>query len=118
MRPLSLLLTIISAFLLVTTSFAGPTTNLEEYQGDKALTKDQQVKFQQLLDEGVKSYENGQYDQAEKNFKEIITFAPKKNLAYFNLGLVKYKQGDYKTAISYFDTVIKKRSYYVGAAFY
>lgn len=118
MRPFSLLLAVISVFTMVTTSYAGPTTNLEEYQGDKELTKDQQIEYQRKLDLGIKHFEEGQYDQAEKEFKDIIAFAPKKNLAYFNLGLVKYRQGDYPAAISYFDTVIKKRSYYVGGAFY
>lgn len=118
MRPFSILLSIISVVALVTTSHAGPTTNLKEYQGDKKLTKAQQADYQKYLDEGVQAFEQGQYDKAEENFKAITKFAPEKNLAYFNLGLTKYKQGDYAAAITYFDTVIKKRSYYVGAAFY
>ncbi len=102
----------------MTMAYAGPTTNLEEYKGDKLLTKAQQDEYQQRLEQGLKYFENGQYDLAEKEYQAILTFAPKKNLAYFNLGLTKYRQGDYPAAIQYFDTVIKKRSYYVGAAFY
>ncbi|MCC2678571.1 MAG: Anaphase-promoting complex, cyclosome, subunit 3 [Pseudobdellovibrio sp.] len=118
MRPLRLLLTIVLAVAFAAPTYAGPTTNLKEYQGDKKLTKEQQARFQKLLDDGVANFEQGQYAKAEENFKEILTFAPEKNLAYFNLGLTKYKQGDYQAAINYFDTVVKKRSYYVGAAFY
>ncbi len=105
-------------FVFTQISYAGPTTNLEEYNGDKLLTPVQQQSFNQHLDSGIKFYENKQYDQAEKEFKAILEVAPKKNLAYFNLGLTKYRQGDYPEAIKYFDMVIKKRSYYVGAAFY
>ncbi len=118
MRSLRLLFSIITILAFVTTSYAGPTTNLKEFQGDKKLTKEQQTQFQKLLDEGVANYEQGQFAKAEENFKEILKIAPEKNLAYFNLGLTKYKQGDYQAAINYFDTVVKKRSYYVGAAFY
>lgn len=118
MKLLRQIFTVVSVVAFVATSYAGPTTNLKEYQGDKKLTKEQQAKFQTLLDEGVANFEQGQYAKAEENFKEILKFAPEKNLAYFNLGLTKYKQGEYQAAINYFDTVVKKRSYYVGAAFY
>jgi tetratricopeptide (TPR) repeat protein len=118
MRSIRILFAVISVLTLVTTSYAGPTTNAEEYAGDKKLTKAQEAEYQKHLDQGTQYFEQGQYDKAEAEYKAILAFAPKKNLAYFNLGLTKYKQGDYKAAISYFDTVIKKRSYYVGAAFY
>jgi tetratricopeptide (TPR) repeat protein len=118
MRSIRILFAVISVLTLVTTSYAGPTTNSEEYQGDKKLTKAQEAEYQKHLDQGTEAFEKGEYDKAESEYKAILSFAPKKNLAYFNLGLTKYKQGDYPAAISYFDTVIKKRSYYVGAAFY
>jgi len=118
MRLIRILFAVISVLTLVTTSYAGPTTNAEEYQGDKKLSKAQEAEYQKHLDQGTQYFEQGQYDKAEAEYKEILKFAPSKNLAYFNLGLTKYKQGDYKSAISYFDNVIKKRSYYVGAAFY
>ena len=103
---------------VVTSSFASSITNREEYKGDAKLTKAQQEKFQQLLNSGVQHFQDTQYDAAETDFKAILEFAPKKNLAYYNLGLTKYRQGDYQGAIDYFDQVIKKHSYYVGAAFY
>ncbi|MGZ3727532.1 MAG: tetratricopeptide repeat protein [Pseudobdellovibrio sp.] len=118
MRALTLILAIISVMTLAKTSYAGPTTNLEEFKGDKALTKAQQDEYKQRLEQGLKYFENGQYTEAENEYKAILAFAPKKNLAYFNLGLTKYREGDYQAAINYFDTVIKKHSYYVGAAFY
>lgn len=118
MRFLRLLMSIVTVVAFVATSYAGPSTNLKEYQADKKLTKEQQAEYQRLLDEGVAHFEQGEYGKAEESFKSILKFAPEKNLAYFNLGLTKYKQGDYQAAVDYFDTVIKKRSYYVGAAFY
>ena len=97
---------------------AGPLTNKSEYDGDKKMSKADHQKYESLLNEGVSLFDNGDYVGAEKKFAEIIGFAPHKNLAHFNFALSKYKQGDYKAAIESFDKVIKKRSYYVGAAFY
>ena len=118
MKLLSYAAAVLCLLTMVTTSFAGPTTNMEEYKGDEKLTKEQQAQYQARMDKGLELFDAGKYEDAEKEFKAILAFAPKKNLPNFNLGLVKYKQGDYKTAIDYFDKVIKKRSYYIGAAFY
>ena len=115
MKSLSIL-TII--FALILTAYAGPTTNQEEYKGDALLTKKQQEEYTQRLEQGTQYFNSGKYDLAETEFKTILTFAPKKALAYFNLGLTKYRQENYQEAIKYFDKVIKMRSYYVGAAFY
>lgn len=118
MKLLKFTAALLCLLTMVTTSYAGPTTNEAEYAGDKSLTKEQQAEFQTRMDKGLELFDAGKYEDAEKEFKTILAFAPKKNLPNFNLGLVKYKQGDYKTAIDYFDKVIKGRSYYVGAAFY
>lgn len=103
---------------MLSIAYATSITNREEYEGDKLLTKEQNAEYQHLLDQGTKYFDEGKYAEAETEFKKILEFAPKKNLAYFNLGLVKYRQGDYQAALEYFNTVIKKHSYYVGAAFY
>ncbi len=105
-------------FAIVLTTFAGPTTNREEFRGDALLTKKQKAEYTQKLNLGTEYFDAGKYDLAEKEFKSILAFAPKKALAYFNLGLVKYKQGNFPEAIKNFDTVIAMRSYYVGAALY
>lgn len=113
---LLILLTILFTFVFST--FAGPTTNREEYRGDALLTEKQHEEYTAKLNKGTGYFDSGKYELAEAEFKSILAFAPKKALAYFNLGLTKYKQGEYPQAIDYFDTVIKMRSYYVGAALY
>ena len=105
-------------FAIVLTTFAGPTTNREEYRGDALLTKAQQAEYTERLNKGTEYFDAGKYELAEAEYKAILKFAPKKALAYFNLGLTKYKQGNFAEAIKHFDKVVKMRSYYVGAAFY
>lgn len=105
-------------FAIVLTTFAGPTTNREEFRGDALLTKAQQVEYTEHLNKGTEYFDAGKYELAEAEYNAILKFAPKKALTYFNLGLTKYKQSNFPEAIKYFDTVVKMRSYYVGAAFY
>lgn len=105
-------------FAIVLTTFAGPTTNREEYRGDALLTKAQQAEYTERLNKGAEYFDAGKYELAETEYNTILKFAPKKALVHFNLGLTKYKQGNFPEAIKHFDTVVKMRSYYVGAAFY
>ena len=105
-------------FAIVLTTFAEPTTNKEALKGDAKSPKAQQKEYTRRLEQGVRYFDNGKFAEAETEFKAILAFAPKEALAYFNLGLVKYKQGNFPEAIKNFDQVIKMRSYYVGAAFY
>lgn len=110
------ILTILLAVVL--TTMAQSTINKPEYDADAKLTKQQKSEYAKRIEQGLKHFDNKNYDLAEAEFKAILKFAPKKTLAYFNLGLTKYKQGDYPEAIKNFDQVIKLKSYYVGAAFY
>jgi tetratricopeptide (TPR) repeat protein len=118
MKRLRFFLTTLVLVLFSSQLFAGPLTNKEEIEADALLTKQQQEEYQQRLDRGLNYFDQGDYANAEKEFQTILTFAPKKALAYFNLGLTKYKMKDYKAAIENFDKVIKMKSYYVGAALY
>ncbi len=70
------------------------------------------------LNQGNKHFADKKYELAEAEFKNIIISDPKNSLAYFNLALTKYRQGDYGEAIKNFDIVSKMPSYYKGAAFY
>lgn len=72
----------------------------------------------QRLNQGNKYFVDKKYELAEAEFKNTLILNPKNSIAYFNLALTKYRQGDYRAAIKNFDVVTKIPSYYVGAAFY
>lgn len=113
-RIFALLIPVLLAFQ----TQAGPLTNKVEADGDAKLSADQQAEYSRLLESGAQNIEQGNLDTAEQEFLSILKFAPKKALAYFNLGIVQYRKGQFEKAIGYFDQVIKMKSYYVGAAFY
>ena len=70
------------------------------------------------LNQGLNYFISKKYVLAEAEFKAILALNPNNVLAYYNLGLTKYKQGDYPGAIKNFDVVTKMSSFYTGAAFY
>lgn len=113
-----IILVAVSMLFSLNVQALGPLTNLDEKEGDKLLTETQKTEYARLLDEGVVFFEKGDFAKAEQNFLDILKFAPKKPMAYYNLGLVKYEQGNFPEAVKNFDQVIKMRSYYTGAAFY
>lgn len=92
-------------FAIGLTAFAESTISKEEESARR-------------LKQGVQYFDSGKYDLAETEFKAILDFTPNSPLAYFNLGLTKYKQGHYPEAIKNFDKVIQMRSDYTGAALY
>ena len=113
-----IILVAVSMLFSLNVQALGPLTNLDEKEGDKLLTETQKTEYARLLDEGVVFFEKGDFAKAEQNFLDILKFAPKKPMAYYNLGLVKYEQGNFPEAVKNFDQVIKMRSYYTGAVFY
>lgn len=113
--------TLIFFILICTTvlkTYAEPM-NIQESLIDD-LTENQKTKKKLIdhLKQGIQYFETKKYDSAEAEFKKILNLNPKNTIAYFNLGLTKYKQGLYPEAIEYFDIVTKMHSYYVGASFY
>lgn len=99
-------------------TYAGSMNKQESLKRD--LTENRKIKKEQVdrLKQGIQYFETKKYDSAEAEFKKILNLNPKDAIAYFNLGLTKYKQGHYSGAIENFDVVTNLRSYYVGAAFY
>lgn len=70
------------------------------------------------LNQGIKHFVAKQYEPAEAEFNSVIASNPKNSLAYYNLGLTKYRMGDYPEAIRNFDAVTKMPTPYKGAAYY
>ena len=93
-------------FAIVLTTFAGPTTNREEFREDASLTKAQQQEYTEKFNKGSEYFDAGKYDLAEAEFKSILTFAPKKALVkggYFKAKRTKAcfcsSESDFKIAI-------------------
>lgn len=109
-------------FILICASvlktYAGSVNKQES--SARNLTENQKIKKEQVdrLKQGIQYFETKKYDLAETEFKKILYLNPKNAIAYFNLGLTKYKQGHYSEAIENFNIVTKMQTYYVGAAFY
>lgn len=105
-------------FMWALNIYAGSETKREEYKDNSTLSKKLKIIQTKKLNEGIKFFVTKKYDLAEAKFKNILLKNPKNALAYFNLGLTKYKQRDYPEAIKNFDVVTKMPSYYAGAAVY
>ena len=44
----------------------------------------------------------GLYDNAEKQFKRILSIPNYRDIGYINIGNIRYKQGDFKGALEYY----------------
>lgn len=67
----------------------------------------------QLYQGGLRDYNGAKYDVAAGEFNDVLKYYPQDNLAgnaQFYLGEIAYRQGDYKTAIHNYDTVLEQFS--------
>ncbi|MBW4561995.1 MAG: tetratricopeptide repeat protein [Mojavia pulchra JT2-VF2] len=62
------------------------------------LTPKKVVNTKELFEEGVKTYERGNYKEAVKTFTQVIELNPKDALAYNRRGDAFYRLGEYKQA--------------------
>lgn len=65
----------------------------------------------QLYQGGLRDYNSAKYDVAAGEFGDVLKYYPQDNLAgnaQFYLGEIAYRQGDYKTAIQNYDTVLEQ----------
>jgi lipoprotein NlpI len=59
------------------------------------------------VENGRKSFEKGNYDQAIKKFKRAIQFNRNNDVAYYMLGVSYFNKSDYDNAISIYNQAIK-----------
>ena len=67
----------------------------------------------QLYQSGLRDYTSARYDVASGEFGDVIKFYPQDDLAgnaYFYLGEISYRKGDYPTAIHNYDAVLEQFS--------
>jgi len=67
----------------------------------------------QLYQSALRDYTGGRYDIASGEFGDVIKYYPQEDLAgnaYFYLGEMSYRKGDYPTAIQNYDAVLEQFS--------
>jgi tol-pal system protein YbgF len=65
----------------------------------------------QLYQSALRDYTSARYDIASGEFGDVIKFYPQEDLAgnaYFYLGEISYRKGDYPTAIQNYDAVLEQ----------
>ncbi|MBI5893533.1 MAG: tetratricopeptide repeat protein [Deltaproteobacteria bacterium] len=61
--------------------------------------------------EGNRRYQEKKYEDAINKYKEALKINPLSAIAAFNMGVAKYKQGYYASAINDFNAVIAKKDW-------
>jgi tetratricopeptide (TPR) repeat protein len=64
----------------------------------------------QLINEGVKLHDDGEYEQAIAKYKDALQVEPNNDVAEFEIGLSLYKWDKLKDAIPHLERVIKLRT--------
>jgi len=65
----------------------------------------------QLYQSALRDYTSARYDVASGEFSDVIKYYPQEDLAgnaYFYLGEISYRKGDYPTAIQNYDAVLEQ----------
>src|ERR1700733_11221857 len=65
----------------------------------------------QLYQSALRDYTSARYDVASGEFNDVIKYYPQEDLAgnaYFYLGEISYRKGDYPTAIQNYDAVLEQ----------
>ncbi len=60
------------------------------------------------IQQGLKQYEKGQYQEAEQNFKQALSIRPDDHRIDYNLGSSQYKQGKYLEAFQDYTQAAKQ----------
>lgn len=76
--------------------------------------------YNDLLNDGISAYSQGNYESAEKNFIAALSINKLKEIPYYYLGLINYARSDYSMAEHYYNTALqistdKDRVYYALA---
>jgi tetratricopeptide (TPR) repeat protein len=77
------------------------TSNEADTPADEALA--------QQLDLGVAFYRSGMYEDAEREFEEVIAKDPGNARALFRLGLISFLSGRFEQTLDYFDRMPEER---------
>lgn len=68
--------------------------------------------------EGNRRYQENKYEDAVNKYKEALNINPSSAIAVFNMGVAKYKQGYYASAINDFNAVIARKDASLEAKVY
>ena len=81
--------------------------------GPAAVQQPQAPPVNDLYQSGLRDYTSARYDVASGEFGDVIKYYPQDDLAgnaYFYLGEISYRKGDYPTAIQNYDAVLEQFS--------
>lgn len=81
--------------------------------GQPGVQQPQAPPVDQLYQSALRDYTSARYDVASGEFGDVIKFYPQDDLAgnaYFYLGEIAYRKGDYPTAIHNYDAVLEQFS--------
>ena len=62
------------------------------------------------IQQGLKQYEKGQYQEAEQNFRQALSIRPDDHRIDYNLGSSQYKQGKYLEALQDYTQTAKQNT--------
>ncbi|MFY9270370.1 MAG: tetratricopeptide repeat protein [Candidatus Manganitrophaceae bacterium] len=86
--------------------------NLSDKSESKILKKKEAPR---LLEEGVRFYERGDWESANKVFRQLIERTPFSSAAHNNLGLVLRRQGKIKEALDHYHEAVRLNPKYAEA---
>lgn len=68
--------------------------------GGVSLSEDKQAQVTSLLQQGMEQFNQGKLNDAESSFDEVLAIDPNNADAFFDLGVLKEKQGNFKAALA------------------
>lgn len=63
--------------------------------------------YEQQEKAAEQAYTDGNYEFAEKLFKEVLVLNPKSLIAIYRLGTLAYRKGEFEKAAAFFESVIE-----------
>ena len=64
-----------------------------------------QSSIDDLVEEGIKYHDKGDYDKAIETYKKALEINPESTLVNYEIALSYFSKGDYKLAIKYSDFI-------------
>lgn len=92
----------VGALVLVVAFWAGACASTTPYQG---------MTVQEVYDAGIRSYENGEWDDAIEAFETVVFAAPNSDVApeaRFRMGRAFFEKGEYVSAASEFERLLER----------
>lgn len=76
-----------------------------------------QNSIEDILEQGIKYHDQGNYDKAIEVYKTALEIDPKSPVVNYEIALSYFKKGDYKKTIEYSDAVLDQKDGYMREAY-